>query len=50
MLQNICLRVAVEKQLLHALVAHDEESVSAGQLAFATGTDLLLVSELNNPD
>ncbi|KAJ5720455.1 O-methyltransferase [Penicillium malachiteum] len=41
--QNIAIRVAIEHQFLHVLVAHDGKAVSATELAEETGSDLLLI-------
>ncbi|KAJ5093722.1 hypothetical protein N7456_009583 [Penicillium angulare] len=42
-MQNISIRVAIEHQFLHVLVAQDGNPVSATELAKETGSDLLLI-------
>ncbi|KAJ6008469.1 hypothetical protein N7540_012445 [Penicillium herquei] len=44
--QNIAIRIAVEHQFLHVLVAHDGKAVSATELAEETGSDLLLITRV----
>ena len=44
-MQNICIRIAVEKRLLHAIAARDGKPVTAAELSSETGTDELLISE-----
>ncbi|KAJ5716130.1 hypothetical protein N7493_008041 [Penicillium malachiteum] len=41
--QNIAIRVAIENQFLHVLVAHEGKAVSATELTEETGSDLLLI-------
>ena len=49
-MQNICVRVAVEKDLLHAIAARDGMPVTAQEVQQETGTDLLLISMWRSRD
>lgn len=45
MLQIICLRIAVERELLHAMVCRDGPLITADELHASTGTDPLLIGK-----
>ncbi|KAK0301696.1 hypothetical protein LTR82_018161 [Friedmanniomyces endolithicus] len=44
--QNICLRIAIEKGLLQTIVCRDGEAITAGELEAATETDRLLITRV----
>lgn len=43
-MQNICIRVAIERRLLH-VIADNTEPISSRELARATNTDELLIGK-----
>ncbi|KAK5105851.1 hypothetical protein LTR62_001963 [Meristemomyces frigidus] len=45
-LQNICLRIAIEKRLLQTIVCRHGEPITAGELEAATETDRLLITRV----
>ena len=49
-MQNICIRIAIEKRLLHAIAARDGKPITAAEMSKETGTDELLISESIDAD